>query len=391
MFLFDIYKTSQQKFITGDQLSGERWITHLRTNPNYCAESTAAVDNFENLYFGSHSGNFYCLNSEGKIRWTFSTKKRIYGSPVLFEGSVIFTSGDGFLYCLDKQDGSIIWIKDLKKGYFDSRKLKIAQTFIHLPFTFSFRRRTNLDVKSWSSVSIIENSIIITGFGKGLYSFNYDGTEAWSYDLGFPRYQLSGVVCDDEKMIYCVARNCYIYKFDKLGKVVWKTRIIKGWHSWGNPSYNPNHKHLYCVFSKGENYGRLFALSKNGKLIWQCNLKSTIRGSVAISNDGKSVYCADFKGYIYHIDALTGDIKITRKISNAIRALWTTPTVDLDNNIYISTKDSIDTGRVIKLDRNLKIIWEYKTNKTLCTPLIMSNKDVCFGSWDGNYYRIKTE
>ena len=76
MFLFNQYRNAQQNFAAGERVISLNWKTDLRTNPEFGAESTAAIDENGNLFFGSHSGNFYSLDKKGSIRWIFTTTKR---------------------------------------------------------------------------------------------------------------------------------------------------------------------------------------------------------------------------------------------------------------------------------------------------------------------------
>lgn len=391
MFLFDKYRTSRQKHAAGSRIGGVRWKTCLNTYPAYCAESTAALDRDGNFYFGSHSGNFYSLSSQGEIRWTFSTKLKIYGSPVVIDDRVFFADGAGYVYALSVHDGSIIWVKNLKQGYDSDLKTKLFQLLIHLPYTLNLKRLMNMDTKCWASVNYSNGLLFITGFGKGIYAFDTDGNEKWSYDLGFPRYQLTGVVLDEDDNVYFPSRAGDIYCFSSSGNKIWKRRAMRGWHSWGSPTYNPVTENVHFVFSRGESKGFVYATDKAGEPAWKTKLNGAIHGSVAVAKDGRHLYCSDFAGWLYKLDAKNGEIVGSIRLSTAIRALWTTPTVDRNGDVYISTKDSFSTGRVMKLDAGLNTVWEYNTDKTLSIPVILENGDVCFGSWDGFYHCLSTE
>ena len=391
MFLFDKYRSGLQSNTTGNKIISVRWKTFLNSNPTFAAESTATTDSEGNFYFGTHSGNFYSLDKFGNIRWSFYTTKKIYSSPVLIKNNVCFMGGDGVCYSLNKIDGKVIWKYDLKKGFWDNNKQRVYNSVLYLPYTFNLKRKLNMDTKSWSSPLRINDLIFVTGYGKGLYAINSNGDVVWSYDLGFPRYQLTGLVADENNNLYCISRSCFATALDLKGNVLWKTKLKMNWHPWGNPSFNINNRNIYFVLSKGEKNGCIIALNNLGKKLWETKLQGAIHGSVTIDKKGGFLYCADFEGYIYKIDAKTGNIVSLKKISTATRALWTTPTIDIENYVYISTKDSFSKGRVIKLDQNLNIIWEFHSNKTLSVPLILENGDVCFGSWDGYYYCLQTK
>ena len=62
-------------------------------------------------YFGSsNTGAVHCLDvNTGKIVWTFVTDGPIRLAPQLARGRVYVGSDDGYAYCLDGADGSLLW------------------------------------------------------------------------------------------------------------------------------------------------------------------------------------------------------------------------------------------------------------------------------------------
>ena len=63
------------------------------------------------VYIGGGDNNFYKINIKtGKIIWQFSgVAGLIQGKPALSDSSVVFGAWDRYLYCLDKQTGSLKW------------------------------------------------------------------------------------------------------------------------------------------------------------------------------------------------------------------------------------------------------------------------------------------
>ena len=384
MYLFDKSRHGRQNFKISTNKPKLKWKRDLRTNPTYGAESTAVIDDLGNLYFGSHSGNFYSLSKIGEIRWTFSTSTKIYSSPVLIEKLVFFAGGDGILYCLDLE-GNLVWKRDLTKPSEKMFKKKTINKWIHFPFTYDFHKKRNINYKCWSSPNYFEENIYITAYGKGLYCINLRGEVIWSFDLGFPRFQLSGVAIDQEGNVYCSSRSGCIYSFKKNGILNWKILIKKNWENWGNPVFCDIKKFAYFFFSKKEKEGLLVCVDPAGQILWKLELGS-IRGSCAISKDGESIFCCDLDGYIYRVSSKNGEIEVKKKITEAQRGLWITPTIDLNSNILLATKDSNTTGRVILMNPDFEFIWEFNTNKVLSIPIISQEGDLFFGSWDGYYY-----
>lgn len=388
MFLFDQSNNGRQNYNTGNSYR-LLWKTFLNTNPVFGAESSPVFDPNGNLYFGSHSGNFYSLNRDGNIRWTFSTRKKIYSSPVIIDNKLLFCGGDGFLYCLSK-NGDLIWHYDITGNSNINMFSRYLKKLIHLPFTFSIIRKKNVDYGSWSSPNYYGNYIYVTGFGKGLFCIDINGNVIWSYDLGYPRDQLSGVTVDvDKGLIFGLSRKGYAYCFTVEGDLVWKKLIKLFYEPWAHPVLYKNKKYIIYITSLSELSGLLTALDYDGKEIWRKKINAA-RGSCAINDINETGYYSDLDGFIHKIDLNSGKLINKVKLSNAQLALWTTPTLEKNGDILISIKDSSYTGRVVKLNENLSTIWEFTTGKVLSIPVIDSNGKVYFGSWDGYFYCLET-
>ena len=73
-------------------------------------ESSAAVDRYGNVYFGSHDGNIYALSNAGKILWIFYTGYAIYSSPAISTNGILYVgSDDSNIYALRMLNGFPIW------------------------------------------------------------------------------------------------------------------------------------------------------------------------------------------------------------------------------------------------------------------------------------------
>jgi len=63
------------------------------------------------LYFGSSADHkIYCLDAvDGKEIWTFFTEGPVRLAPAVHGGHVYVGSDDGYLYCMDKNNGALKW------------------------------------------------------------------------------------------------------------------------------------------------------------------------------------------------------------------------------------------------------------------------------------------
>ena len=64
-----------------------------------------------NAYFGSCTTNkIYSIDvAAGEIRWTFFAEGPVRFTPTVYDGKVYFGSDDGYVYCLNGKDGSLVW------------------------------------------------------------------------------------------------------------------------------------------------------------------------------------------------------------------------------------------------------------------------------------------
>lgn len=72
---------------------------------------TQPVANNGRVYVAAVRKNtLYALDQNtGKTLWTFNTAGQIDSSPSLWKGRVIFGSADGYLYCINEDNGELVW------------------------------------------------------------------------------------------------------------------------------------------------------------------------------------------------------------------------------------------------------------------------------------------
>lgn len=71
--------------------------------------SSPAVANGK-VYFGSGDGNVYAVDAEtGTLQWKFPTKDVVHSSPAVVNGVVYIGSWDSYLYAIDAESGQQKW------------------------------------------------------------------------------------------------------------------------------------------------------------------------------------------------------------------------------------------------------------------------------------------
>jgi len=74
-----------------------------------CVQSTPAVDENNNIYFGSHNYNIYAYYPNGTMKWSYQTGHWVHGSPTIAsDGTIYCGSDDDYVYAL-YPNGTLKW------------------------------------------------------------------------------------------------------------------------------------------------------------------------------------------------------------------------------------------------------------------------------------------
>lgn len=83
------------------------------------------------VVFGCTDGGIYAVDAEsGSTRWTACAGKSVLGSPVIFDGNVFVGASDGTFRCLQLKDGTAVWTFDGVEGFVECRAWVDAQQVV---------------------------------------------------------------------------------------------------------------------------------------------------------------------------------------------------------------------------------------------------------------------
>lgn len=135
-----------------------KWSIALE-NPEDWVSSSAAISSDGTIYVGSYNGdkngNLHAITPDGRKKWKFAARARIYSSPAIGPDGTIYvgTRGDnGKLYAV-KPDGTKKWEFPIQ------------------------------DVSSSPAVGV-DGTIYVGSRDGNLYAINPDGTEKWRFTTG---------------------------------------------------------------------------------------------------------------------------------------------------------------------------------------------------------------
>ena len=75
----------------------------------------------QRVVFGGRDKRLHCVQrSDGKEVWSFPTRRKVDGSPVIVGEKVVFGSGDGWVFVLSLKDGSELWSYEIGRPIMSS-------------------------------------------------------------------------------------------------------------------------------------------------------------------------------------------------------------------------------------------------------------------------------
>lgn len=322
--------------------------------------SIAAMPEYHNgvIYFPSIDSHVYAVDAiSGGLIWRFKTGAPAVSTPLIHNNRVYFGSNDEHFYCVDLL-GKLIWKKHL------------GDVIVSYP-------------------TGIGNKILIAA-GKILFCLSEQGEEVWRFMTGDGMVVIPSVVNDT---IFIGSYDKNVYAIGMNGKLKWK--IITGGIV-GSPlifsenkvlftSYKrswkeaPKAKNPVLYFPSADN--NLYAVDDNGNVIWKFNRGSSF--VISVGGDNGIVYVGSVSGYLYAIDALSGQEKWNFRTGGLI----TSGVVVHDEKVFLTSWDQ----KIYCLSESGEKVWDFLTGGPIAAdPLVIGNR-VYFGSDDSFLYCLNIE
>lgn len=294
----------------------------------------------DRVYFPSADGNVYCLDKDdGSVIWKFKGKDSFKATPAIFGDRIIASGLDHSIYCLNANDGTLIW--EYKTGFeVDGSTVREGD---RLYFGGEDRNFYCLNFNDGSliykvPVGSVEGNITMKS-GRAYFSTEQgdlycvnpaDGATIWKTRIGADSDSTPAVV---NGFVYTAAEDGVVrsYKQD-TGEIVWQYvteggRVgVASEHKgiWASPIYYKDRIYI----GAGNHYLHCLTADK-GELVWKYKARAGIWGTSPVV-DGRVVF-GDKAGWMHIVDAENGELISELKIGDNINS---TPAV-LDGRIYI--------------------------------------------------------
>ncbi|MES2276668.1 MAG: PQQ-binding-like beta-propeller repeat protein [Bacteroidota bacterium] len=319
--------------------------------------STAGIHN-NKIIFVSGDGLLYCLDkASGKTIWTFKTGgEKLYplysfadyyqSSPQIKDGHVYFGSGDGNIYAVNEADGSLLW------------------------------KYTTGDMVH-ATPALDGDKLFVGSFDGYVYALNnLTGVLLWKFKaVGhryFPKGEMQGTPLVFNGSVFIGSRDYNLYALnEKSGYGMWNRQFPRGW-----AMAPPVIKDSVMYVGTSDDFEMHAIDPQTGKSKWKTNVKFNIFGGSAFK--GQNMYFGTLMGKLFALDVKTGDVK------------WIFLTDAYKSNRFVYFKDD-DTFRddfVATVSKpNGMWLSLLKMGAIFSTPAIAQNS-IVFTTMDGQVYCI---
>jgi outer membrane protein assembly factor BamB len=306
------FKTGGEHRFSATHLHGSQPATETMPDPWDCYLSSPLVWN-GTVYFGSGDGNVYALDaSTGDVKWKFKTGDVVHASPAIADGMLFIGSWDSYFYALDAASGALKW---------------------------KFKTGEDPDIHNQqgiqSSAAVMDGMVYFGCRDAHLYAIDeMTGQMKWSYSTK-GSWVIASPAVRDGKVYFTTSDTGLLYAADaKTGNILFSVNF-KGWPLFSSPAIAGDTVYV------GSTAGTLTAVDlKSQALDWTFATDNAKKNGPGLTKpDGKPNYEAVFASDFYD-DIMAGYVRL-----QAMGPILSSPVV-VDNVIYVGSVD----GNLYALD-----------------------------------------
>ena len=315
--------------------------------------SSPAIGTDGTVYTGS-GAKLYAINSDGTVKWSFSTGGEVYSSPAIAADDTIYVgSHDYNLYAIDPTG------------------------------TEKWRFATGSYVDSSPSIGV-DGTIYVGSRDGNLYAIDSEGSKKWNIYLGQHIMRSSPAIGTDNTIyvgtVSDYADDWKLHAINPDGTIKWSL-YVNG-RAYSSPAIAADGT-IYigtgAVYSLGGSNG-LCAINPAGTLKWSFATENAVESSAAIGADG-TIYVGSVDTYVYALNP-----NGTKKWSFATGSwVQSSPAVGADGTIYVGSLD----GKLYAINPEGTEKWSFDTGHWIfSSPAIAADGTIYVGSFDGKLYAI---
>jgi outer membrane protein assembly factor BamB len=318
----------------------------------------------ETVYVASHDHRLYAIGRNGRERWSYDAKGKIWSSPAIGRDGTIYFGSDADRLVALYPDGRERWVFSTEQPPAKGEKPEAG--------------RFDVD----TSPVLAADGTVIFGSHTNLYALRAtSGSTRWVFTAGVGKAKVfSSPTLGYDGSIYFGTQGRFFFALDGSSKVLWHKKTGRD-----NDSTAAVGDDGTVYF--GSDDGRLRAIAPGGAPRWEVAVGSPIRAPIAIGHDGtvfastygEHPFLAAFAGqdgaekWRFEIEPAKGDFYGIQ--SGAL--------VDKEGYVYFGGRDK----KVYCLSPTGQQIWSYETGDHVDSgPVLGPDGTLYVGSDDGRLY-----
>lgn len=260
----------------------EKWTSEEINVGIHTASKASPVSDGKYIFAGGDTGEFYCFDSSGDVRWRFFFGEATYGihsTAAIDNKHVYIGSYRGTIYKINKETGKLVWMRIVGQTigaspFLDGENLVVAvETLSRDGYVLKMNKNTGeilwrsmfLGEQSHSSPALSHDKrvLVLGANNKKVFGIDYGtGGKLWDHFLDGEIKSTPLIV---EQEVYLTTWGGSLYKLDvSTGKVLWRSSL--GSASQVSPAYLEKKK---LIVSSGKD-GELIAFSRiSGSSVWR--------------------------------------------------------------------------------------------------------------------------
>ena len=299
------FKTGGERRFAATHLHGSTPVAETMPDPWDCYLSSPVVWQ-GTVYFGSGDGNVYALEAaSGSLKWKFKTGDVVHASPAIADGKLFVGSWDSYFYALDAASGKEQW------------RFKTGED-----------ADTHNQVGIQSSAAVVDGSVYFGCRDSNLYVLDArTGQKKWSFPTKGSWVIVSPAVRNG-KVYFATSDSGLFYEVDaKSGGVNFSLKFM-GWPTFASPAIAGD------VAYVGTTAGKLNAIDLTVKSIaWTFETDGSKQNGPGLTKaDGTPNYEVVF-GSDFYDDIMAGYVKLL-----SVGTILSSPVVD-DKVVYFGSTD----------------------------------------------------
>jgi outer membrane protein assembly factor BamB/predicted phosphohydrolase len=298
-----------------------------------------AIYKNKSLIFGNSTGYIKSIDiKSGKTNWKAKYQGPIFSTPQIIGNTVVFGTASGELTGIDARNGKTLWLHKFGRPV-------LAEGIVEGNYIY---------------IGCADSAFVKTEAKTGKIIWKYTGIKG----------TVQGKPALHDKYVVFGAWDTHLYCLDKAsGQLVWK---------WNNGRSQK-------LFSPGNivpaiSHGKVFLVApdrfmtaldlKTGKEIWRTN-QFTVRESMGMSQDGKSIYAKLMTDTVIAVSALADTFELQWAINAGFGYEHSPcPVAQTDQSVVVTTKN----GLVVVLDeQEKKVRWVHKAGNSSANKITISN------------------